>query len=86
MFLENESKMNATNLLPPPPVPPRQIKSDEKTTTPPPPTVLVKQSNPVNSCLIDNNNVNITKGLSIHIYIYSKIMNEMFFFVDRNIK
>jgi hypothetical protein len=24
--------------------------------------------------------------LSIHIYIYSKIMNEMFFFVDRNIK
>jgi hypothetical protein len=52
MLLENEVKVNSQA----PPVPPRQIKSEEK--TPP----LVKQSNPVNSCLIDNNNVNITKG------------------------
>ena len=53
-----------------PPVPPRQTKSDEK--TPPPSLVLLKQSDP-----IDNNNVNITKGLSI----YSKIMNEIFFLI-----
>ncbi len=65
IFIETTS----INLLPAPPIPPRQIKSDEKTT---PPLVLVKQSHPVNSSLIDHNKV---KGLSI----YSKIMNENFY-------
>jgi len=71
VFIETELDVDSANLLPPPPIPPRQIKSDDKTTTPPPSLVVVKQSNPVNSYLIDNNNVNITKGLSI----CSKIRN-----------
>ena len=62
--------MNGGTGQPAPPVPPRQTKSDEKTL----PTLLVKQSNPVNSSLIDNNHVNARKGLSINM----KIINEIF--------
>ncbi|CAF3840136.1 unnamed protein product [Rotaria sordida] len=65
LLKESELNINSTNLSPAPPIPPRQIKSDDKTTTPPPPLVLNKQSNPVNSCSINNNNnVNTTKNLS----------------------
>ncbi|CAF3971892.1 unnamed protein product, partial [Rotaria sordida] len=61
-LIENELNINSTNPSPAPSIPPRQIKSDDKTTTPP--LVLIKQSNPVNSCSINNNNVNTTKDLS----------------------
>ncbi|CAM2713528.1 unnamed protein product [Rotaria socialis] len=61
LFEETEANAKSANLPPTPPVPPRQIKSDDKTT---PPLVLTKQSNPVNACSVNNNNVNTTNDLS----------------------
>jgi len=71
--------MNSTNLPPPPPIPPRQTKSDDKTTPPPPSSLApVKQSNPVPSSSVGNNNVNTKTGLPI----YSPILISMNFSIE----
>ncbi|CAF4514409.1 unnamed protein product, partial [Rotaria magnacalcarata] len=79
-----ESNAKSPNLPPTPPVPPRQIKSDDKTT---PPLVLIKQSNPVNTCSINNNNVNTTKGFDLSQDLISNnhhIGNDQTLFIQKS--
>ncbi|CAF4378998.1 unnamed protein product, partial [Rotaria socialis] len=79
-----EANAKSANLPPTPPVPPRQIKSDDKTT---PPLVLTKQSNPVNACSVNNNNVNTTNGLDLSQDLISNnhhIGNDQTIFIQKS--
>ncbi|CAF4497339.1 unnamed protein product [Rotaria socialis] len=84
LFEETEANAKSANLPPTPPVPPRQIKSDDKTT---PPLVLTKQSNPVNACSVNNNNVNTTNGLDLSQDLISNnhhIGNDQTIFIQKS--